>query len=69
VHKEIEYQKPLARVLPESLIIIIYYIAGIIVQVDFFLLGSIKISTANRIKNKENYREDPFLPSCFIKGN
>jgi hypothetical protein len=54
---------------PESPIIITYHIAGIIVQVDFFLLGGIKINTTGRIKNKENYREDSFLPSYFIKGN
>jgi hypothetical protein len=69
VYKEIEYQKLLARVPPESLIIIIYYIAGIIVQIDFFLSDNIKINTTSRIKNKENYRENPFLPNCFIKRN
>jgi hypothetical protein len=69
VYKEIKYQKPLARVLPESPIVITYYIAGIIIQVDFFLLNGIKIDATNRIKNKKNYREDLFLPSYFIEGN
>jgi hypothetical protein len=69
VYKKIKYQKPPARVPPESLIVIIYYIVGIIVQVDFFLPGSIKINTADRIKDKENYRKDPFSPSYFIEGN
>jgi hypothetical protein len=69
VHKEIEYQKPLARVPPEFPIIIIYYMVGIIVQVDFLLPGGIKINTAGRIKDKESYRKDPFSPNCFIKGS
>jgi hypothetical protein len=43
--------------------------AGIIVQINLFLPGGIKISTAGRIKSKENYCENPFLPSCFIEGN
>jgi hypothetical protein len=54
---------------PKSPIVVIYYIAGIIVQVDFPLPGGIKISIAGRIKNKENYREDSFSPSYFIKGS
>jgi hypothetical protein len=43
--------------------------AGIIVQIDFFLPGGIKISTAGRIKDRESYREDPFSPSYFIEGS
>jgi hypothetical protein len=43
--------------------------AGIIVQVNFLLSGGIKINTAGRIKNKENYRKDSFSPSYFIKGS
>jgi hypothetical protein len=43
--------------------------AGIIVQVNLFLPGGIKIGAAGRIKNKENYCKDPFLPNCFIKRN
>jgi hypothetical protein len=54
---------------PESPIIITYYITGIIVQVDFFLPGGIKIGAASRIKDKESYRKDPFSPSCFIEGS
>jgi hypothetical protein len=43
--------------------------AGIIVQVDLFLLGGIKINTAGRIENKKNYYKNFFLPSYFIERN
>jgi hypothetical protein len=67
-HEEVEYQKPPARMSPESPIVVTHHMAGIVVQIDLPLSGGIKISPARRIEGWEGHRKDPLSSGRFIEG-